>query len=135
MDATLVSAPSSTKNGRRQRDPEMHQARKGQQWHFGAMAHIGADNKVEGVHSVITTATGAADKHMLPDLLDGKEEKMLGDSGYQGQSEAIHEAAPDAQDTTNHRTKFKNYLDEEGKSENRTKSKVRAKADLVSAQR
>jgi IS5 family transposase len=129
VDATLLNAPSSTKNASKQRDPEMHQTRKGQQWYFGAKAHIGVDSKETVVHSVITTAASVADKHMLPDLLHGKEKKVWGDAGYQGQTEAIHEAAPDAQDMTNRRTKFKNYVDEEGKRKNRTKSRVRAKVE------
>ena len=129
VDATLINAPSSTKNASKQRDPEMHQTRKGQQWYFGAKAHIGVDSKETVVHSVITTAASVADKHMLPDLLHGKEKKVWGDAGYQGQTAAIHEAAPDAQDMTNCRTKFKNCVDEEGKRKNHTKSKVRAKVE------
>jgi transposase, IS5 family len=129
VDATIINAPSSTKNSTGERDPEMHQTRKGQQWYFGAKAHIGVDSKETIVHSVITTAASVADAHMLPDLLHGKEKKVWGDAGYQGQTEAIHEAAPDAQDMTNRRTKFKNYVDEEGKRKNKTKSKVRAKVE------
>jgi IS5 family transposase len=129
VDATLINAPSSTKNASKERDPAMHQTRKGQQWYFGAKVHIGVDSKETVVHSVITTAASVADKHMLPDLLHGKEKKVWGDAGYQGQTEAIHKAAPDAQDMTNRRTKFKNYVDEEGKRKNRTKSRVRAKVE------
>ena len=129
VDATLINAPSSTKNASKKRDPEMHQTRKGQQWYFGAKAHIGVDSKETIVHSVITTAASVADKHMLPDLLHGREKKVWGDAGYQGQTEAIHEAAPDAQDMTKRRTNFKNYVDEEGKRKNRTKSRVRAEVE------
>ena len=129
VDATLINAPSSTKNASKERDPEMHQTRKGQQWYFGAKAHIGVDSKETVVHSVITTAASVADAHMLPDLLHGKEKKVWGDAGYQGQTEAIRKAAPDAQDMTNRRTKFKNYVDEEGKRKNRTKSRVRARVE------
>ena len=127
VDATLINAPSSTKNSTGQRDPAMHQTRKGQQWYFGAKAHIGVDSKEVIVHSVINTVASVADAHMLPDLLHGEEKKVWGDAGYQGQTEAIHEAAPGAQDMTNRRTKFKNYVDEEGK--NKTKSSVRAKVE------
>jgi IS5 family transposase len=129
VDATLINAPSSTKNSTGQRDPAMHQTRKGQQWYFGAKAHIGVDSKEVIVHSVITTAASVADAHMLPDLLHGEAKKVWGDAGYQGQTEAIHAAAPDAQDMTNRRTKFKNYVDEEGKRKNKTKSRVRAKME------
>src|SRR5260370_13308306 len=68
---------------------------------------------------------------MLPDLLHGEERKVWGDGGYQGQTEAIHEAAPQAQDMTCRRTKVKHYLDEEAKRKNTTKSKVRAKVEHV----
>ena len=98
VDATIIHAPSSTKNSSGQRDPEMHQVKKGNQWYFGAKAHIGVDSKETVVHSVITSAASVADKHMLPDLLHGEEKKVWGDAGYQGQTEAIHEAAPKAQD-------------------------------------
>ena len=69
VDATIIHAPSSTKNSSGKRDPEMHQTKKGNQWYFGAKAHIGVDSKETVVHSVATTAASVADKHMLPDLL------------------------------------------------------------------
>ncbi|MHB1865681.1 MAG: IS5 family transposase [Candidatus Saccharimonadales bacterium] len=129
VDATIVHAPSSTKNSSGKRDPEMHQIRKGQQWYFGAKAHIGVDSKETVVHSVATTAASVADKHMLPDLLHGEERKVWGDGGYQGQTEAIRAAAPKAQDMTCRRTKYKDHVDEEARRRNRTKSKVRAKVE------
>src|SRR5712671_3907907 len=131
VDATIIHAPSSTKNRSGERDPEMHQTRKGKQWYFGLKAHIGVDSKRGHVHSVCTSAASVADKHMLPDLLHGEERKVWGDGGYQGQTEAIQEAAPHAQDMTCRRTKFKNYIDEEAKRKNTTKSKVRAKVEHV----
>src|ERR1017187_136407 len=131
VDATIIHAPSSIKNASGKRDPEMHQTRKGNQWYFGLKAHIGVDSKQGVVHSVCTSAASVADKHMLPDLLHGEERKVWGDGGYQGQTEAIHQAAPHAQDMTCRRTKFKNYVDEEAKRKNTTKSKVRAKVEHV----
>src|SRR5207302_4826095 len=131
VDATIIHAPSSTKNRSGERDPEMHQTRKGKQWYFGLKAHIGVDSKEGVVHSVCTSAASVADKHLLPDLLHGEERKVWGDGGYQGQTEAIQEAAPHAQDMTCRRTKFKNYIDEEAKRKNTTKSKVRAKVEHV----
>jgi IS5 family transposase len=115
VDATIIHAPSSTKNSSGKRDPEMHQSRKGKQWYFGAKAHIGVDSKETVVHSVATSAASVADKHMLPDKLHGDERKVWGDGGYQGQGEAIRAAAPKAQDMTCRRTKYKNYVDEEAK--------------------
>jgi IS5 family transposase len=82
VDATIINAPSSTKNSTGKRDPQMHQTRKGQQWYFGAKAHIGVDSKSGIVHSVCTSAASVADKHMLPDLLHGAEKKVWGDAGY-----------------------------------------------------
>jgi IS5 family transposase len=130
VDATIISAPSSTKNSKKERDPEMHQTKKGNQYYFGAKAHIGVDSKEGIVHSVCTSAASVHDKHMLPDLLHGKEKKVWGDAGYQGQTEAIHEAAPEAQDMTNRRVKkSKGAVDEEEKRKNRTKSRVRARVE------
>jgi IS5 family transposase len=129
VDATIINAPSSTKNSTGKRDPEMHQTKKGNQWYIGAKAHIGVDSKETVVHSVATSAASVADKHMLPDLLHGAEKKVWGDAGYQGQTEAIHEAAPGAQDRPSRRTKFKNYVDEEGRRKNTTKARVRSKVE------
>jgi transposase, IS5 family len=131
VDATIVHAPSSTKNETKQRDPAMHQTKKGKQWYFGLKAHIGVDSKEGTVHSVCTSAANVSDMHMLPDLLHGEERKVWGDGGYQGQAKAIQQAAPKAQDMTCRRTKFKNYVDEVAKKKNTTKSKVRAKVEHV----
>src|SRR6202789_16286 len=115
VDATIIHAPSSTKNSSGKRDPEMHQVKKGNQWYFGAKAHIGVDSKETVVHSVVTSAASVADKHMLADLLHGDERKVWGDGGYQGQTEAIHKAAPKAQDMTCRRTKYKDYVEKKAK--------------------
>ena len=129
VDATIIHAPSSTKNEKKERDPEMHQTKKGNQWHFGLKAHIGVDAKEGHVHSLATTAANVADMHMLPELLHGEERKVWGDAGYQGQTEAIQQAAPKAQDMTCRRTKFKDYVDELQKKKNKSKSSVRAKVE------
>lgn len=129
VDATIIHAPSSTKNASGERDPQMHQTKKGNQWYFGAKAHIGVDSKETVVHTVITSAASVADKHMLPDLLHGEERKVWGDGGYQGQTEAIRAAAPKAQDMTCRRTRYKDYVDEEAKRKNTTKARVRAKVE------
>jgi len=129
VDATIIAAPSSTKNSKGERDPEMHQTRKGNQWFFGAKAHIGVDSKEGIVHSVCTSAASVSDVHMLPDLLHGAEKKVWGDAGYHGQAEAIHAAAPEAQDMTSRRTKRKDSVDEVERRKNRTKARVRSKAE------
>jgi IS5 family transposase len=129
VDATIIQAPSSTKNEKKERDPQMHQTRKGNQWYFGMKAHIGVDSKEGIVHSVCSTAASVSDVHMLPDLLHGGEKKVWGDGGYQGQTEAIHEAAPGAQDMTSRRVKTEAGVDEVEKRKNRTKARVRAKVE------
>jgi transposase, IS5 family len=129
VDATIIHAPSSTKNERKERDPQMHQTRKGNQWYFGMKAHIGVDSKEGIVHSVCSTAASVSDVHMLPELLHGDERKVWGDAGYQGQTEAIHQAAPEAQDMTSRRVKTKVGVDAVEKGKNRTKARVRAKVE------
>jgi IS5 family transposase len=129
VDATILHAPSSTKNEKKERDPEMHQTKKGNQWYFGMKAHIGVDSKEGIVHSVCSTAASVSDVHMLPELLHGDEKKVWGDAGYQGQTEAIHAAAPLAQDMTSRRVKTKAGVDEVEKHKNRTKARVRAKVE------
>jgi IS5 family transposase len=131
VDATIIHAPSSTKNEKKERDPAMRQTRKGKQWYFGLKAHIGVDAKEGHVHSMATSAANVSDVHMLPDLLHGEERKVWGDGGYQGQTKAIRQAAPKAQDMTCKRTRFKNYVDEVAKKKNTTKSRVRAKVEHV----
>jgi len=131
VDASILHAPSSTKNEAGKRDPAMHQTKKGNQWFFGLKTHIGVDSKEGHVHSVATTAANVSDVHMLPGLLHGEERKVWGDGGYQGQTEAIKQAAPHAQDMTCKRTRFKNYVDEEARRKNTIKSRVRAKVEHV----
>jgi transposase, IS5 family len=84
VDATLIAAPSSTKNSTGQRDPEMHQTKKGNQWHHGMKAHIGVDAQSGLVHSVIGTAANVADVTQAAGLLHGQEKDVFTDAGYQG---------------------------------------------------
>ena len=84
VDATIIAAPSSTKNASGERDPEMHQTKKGNQWHFGMKAHIGADVDSGLVHTVTTTAANEADVEQIEELLHGKEEVVHADCGYAG---------------------------------------------------
>ena len=84
VDATIIAAPSSTKNKDGKRDPEMHQTKKGNQWHFGMKAHIGVDAESGLVHSVIGTAANVNDVTQASALLHGDEEVVFADSGYQG---------------------------------------------------
>ena len=84
VDATIIHAPSSTKNADKARDPEMHQTRKGNQWYFGMKAHIGVDEFSGLVHHVKCTAANVGDVTVTHELLHGKEDCVLGDSGYTG---------------------------------------------------
>jgi len=84
VDATLIAAPSSTKNQQKQRDPEMHQTRKGNQWYFGMKAHIGADRDSKLVHTVVVTAAHVADVTKTAELLHGQEQQVHADAGYTG---------------------------------------------------
>jgi transposase, IS5 family len=84
VDATLIAAPSSTKNAKRERDPEMHQTKKGNQWYFGMKAHIGADRDSKLVHTVVVTAANVADVTQTAELLHGQETQVHADAGYTG---------------------------------------------------
>ncbi len=84
VDATIIAAPSSTKNQKGERDPEMHQTQKGNQWHFGMKAHIGADAESGLVHTLVTTPANTADVTQAHALLHGDERIAFGDAGYQG---------------------------------------------------
>ncbi len=84
VDATLIAAPSSTKNKTGERDPEMHQTKKGNQWHFGMKAHIGVDADSGLVHTVIGTAANVNDVTQGYALLHGQEQVVFADAGYQG---------------------------------------------------
>lgn len=90
VDATIIAAPPSTKNELGKRDPEMHQARKGKDWHFGMKAHIGTDRRGI-VHSLSTTAANVSDITQMPELLHGQEREVFGDQAYW--SEAHRQAA------------------------------------------
>jgi IS5 family transposase len=82
VDATIIGAPSSTKNADKARDPEMHQTRKGKQWFFGMKIDIGVDSRTGLVHRAMVTAANVHDKHPLPDVLRGREQRVYGDSAY-----------------------------------------------------
>lgn len=84
VDATIIAAPSSTKNQRKERDPEMHQVKKGNEWHFGMKAHIGVDAKSGLIHTVTGTAANVADITQTHALLHGQEKEAHADAGYLG---------------------------------------------------
>lgn len=134
VDATIISAPSSTKNKEKKRDPEMRQVGKGKNYFFGMKLHVGVDSHWGLVHSAVVTAANVHDKHPLPDLLHGEEFKVYGDSAYAGQQELIESKAPLAEDCTNERVrKIKGVPDEKQRRSNRKKSKIRARVEHVFA--
>lgn len=129
VDATIINAPSSTKNKDGARDPEMHQTRKGNQWYFGMKAHIGVDSQSKLIHSVAATAANVHDSQLLGDLLHGDETRVWGDSAYTGQGEVIRQHAPNAKDFTNKKGFRHRPLSNEDAAKNKTKSSVRAKVE------
>ena len=133
VDATIIGAPSSTKNADKARDPEMHQTRKGQQWYFGMKMHIGVDSQTGLAHSAVVTAANVHDKHPLPDLLHGNEQRVYGDSAYASQKDLIHSKAPLARDFTNQRVRKAGEIDQAQRNKNHNKSKVRARVEHVFA--
>ena len=84
VDATFIAAPSSTKNRAHARDPEMHQTKKGNEWHFGMKAHIGVDRDSGLVHTVLSTSANVSDISQTPALLHGQETELWADAGYVG---------------------------------------------------
>jgi IS5 family transposase len=94
VDATIIAAPSSTKNKSGERDPEMHQTKKGKQWHFGMKAHIGVDAESGLVHTVVGTAANVNDVTQAGALLHGQEKVAFGDAGYQGVHKRAEAAGP-----------------------------------------
>ena len=84
VDATIISAPCSTKNADKARDPEMHQTKKGNQWYFGMKAHLGVDSRTKLIHAAVATPANVADGAVLPELLHGRETRVWGDQAYRG---------------------------------------------------
>lgn len=131
VDASIINAPSSTKNKKKQRDPDMRQTRKGNQWFFGMKAHIGVDSKTKLIHHVVATSANVHDSVVLGDLLHGDESRVWGDSAYTGKGDVIAEHAPGAKDFTNRKGSRYVTLSDEERARNRQKSKVRAKVEHV----
>ena len=129
VDASIISAPSSRKNQRKERDPEMHSVCKGRQWYFGMKAHLGVDSKSRVIHSVAVTSAEVHDSEVVDKLLHGKETRVWGDSAYTGKRSKIIEKAPKAKDFTQKRGYRNHPLTPQDRSRNATKSKVRSKVE------
>lgn len=128
VDATLIAAPPSTKNQSKTRDPAMSQTRKGNQWYFGAKAHIGVDAQWGLVHTVEVTTAKVADITMLPKLLHGEEEIVFADGGYHTAARTLSSPPPVTGPLilTPYKRRAGGELSEDQKAQNRVLSAIRA---------
>ena len=131
VDSTIISAPSSTKNRERARDPEMHQTRKGRQWYFGMKLHSGTDARTGLVHSLHTTAANVSDVTEAHRLLHGGESAAWGDAGYQGAEKRPEHAGSEVRWQVAMRPGLRRLLPPGGAEAQaeRRKASVRAKAE------
>src|SRR5271163_725273 len=125
VDATIIAAPSSTKNATATRDPEMKQTRKGKNWHFGMKLHIGADKRGL-VHTVTATNAAAADITQLPELLHGQEREVFGDQAYWKEDDREFLEAGGIRYRINRRPTSRRPLSERWRMINRARSRTRA---------
>jgi transposase, IS5 family len=128
VDATIIAAPSSTKNRSRRRDPEMRQTRKGNTWHFGMKVHVGTD-KQGLVHSLTTTDAARPDIKELRNLLHGEEREIFGDSAYWKQADREAFQSDGIRYRINKRGHYRAPLTGLWKWINRTRSRVRARGE------
>lgn len=126
VDATIINAPSSTKNRKKKRDPQMHQTRKGKQWYFGMKVHTGTDADSGLVHTVKGTAANVADVNLLGELLHGGEERLHGDSAYHSQDLKRQAEANGLEFNVNQRGTKHRPLTTRQRLRNRRLSRVRA---------
>ena len=130
VDATIISAPSSTKNSTGKRDPEMHQTRKGNEWHFGMKMHIGVDDTLGLIHSIDTTAANVHDIVPTDKLLHGEEQRVFGDAGYLGiQKRDEHKHREDVSWFIAKRPGTRKKLDADKLKAEKIKASVRAKVE------
>lgn len=130
VDATLIDAPSSTKNKEKKRDPEMHQTMKGNQWYFGMKGHIGADVDSGVVHSIAGTAANVHDRVMLHALLHGEEKAIFGDQGYAcDEDKDACRKSGDVHWYVNERGKRNRPLSHGQRKKNRKRSSIKAKVE------
>ena len=127
VDATIIAAPPSTKNEQKARDPEMHQTKKGKDWHFGMKAHIGTDRRGI-VHSLTTTAANVSDITQMPELLHGEEREVFGDQAYWSEAHRQAALAKGIRYRINRRSP---HLSEYQRYINRRRSAARARVEHV----
>ena len=129
VDASIISAPTSTRNKEQQRDPQMGSSKKGDQWYFGMKAHIGVDSRNKLIHSVVVSGANMHDSRALPYLLHGRERRVWGDTAYRHQRQTIRRYARHARDFTQQPATRNHPLSTQQRLCNRTKAKVRAKVE------
>jgi IS5 family transposase len=130
VDATIINAPSSTKNETKSRDPEMQQTKKGGQWHFGMKVHIGA-SKQGLVHSLVTGRAGEQDISRLDELLHGQERELYGDQAYWSEDHRLHCQSAGIDYRVNRRAKPGRPLNRQQKAFNRSRSGRRARGEFA----
>ena len=128
VDATIIAAPSSTKNGKQSRDPEMKQTKKGNAWHFGMKVHVGTD-KCGVVHSLTATHAAVADITQLNELIHGEERELYGDQAYWKDADRQRFRAAGVRYRVNRRGSFHRPLTEHQRTINRTRSRRRARGE------
>jgi len=126
VDATIINAPSSTKNEKKKRDPQMHQTRKGKQWYFGMKIHTGTDADSGLVHTVKGTAANVADVNVLGELLHGGEDSLHGDSAYHSKALKAQAEANGLEFNVNQRGTKSRPLTKAQRLRNRRLSRIRA---------
>ena len=126
VDSTLIAASGSTKNQAGKRDPDMSSTKKGNQWHFGMKLHVGVDAETNRIHAAVSTTAKEHDATVLPSLLHGREQFVLGDKAYGGQTENIRQVALAALDLTLHKGHRNRPLTAADEEMNRVKSRVRS---------
>ncbi len=131
VDATIINAPSSTKNKDKQRDQDMHQKKRGNQWCLGMKPRIGVDSQTKLIHSVVATAANGHDSVFLGDLLHGDETRVWGASAYQGKRQMLADHAPWVKDFTNRRSSAHRPPIDRDLRINHTKSAVRARVEHI----
>jgi len=129
MDASIIAAPTSTKNQDGKRDPEMHQTKKGNEWHFGMKMHIGVDDTFGLIHSIKTTSANVHDISVSEDLLHGKEKRISGDAGYLGIEKRKEHEDREVTWLINERPGKRKNMSKDEISVERIKSQIRAQVE------
>jgi len=128
VDATMIAAPSSTKNSTKSRDPEMRQTKKGNMWHFGMKVHVGTDRRGV-VHSLVTTHAAAADIKHMDALLHGEEKEIFGDQAYWKEADRLRFRSKGVKYRVNRRGNHHRPLTEYQKKINTSRSRTRARGE------